>query len=66
MNTHFRLIGLTRLGIKPQSTPPETDALTTRPSDFTEMLDLYVPQSIPECLVTRRYKKLGEEDADLN
>ena len=31
MNTNFKDIGLTRLGIKPESTAPEADALTTRP-----------------------------------
>ena len=29
-NTNFTAIGLTRLGIKPQSTAPEADALTAR------------------------------------
>ena len=33
MNTNFKVIGLTRLGIKPESTAQETDALTTRPSE---------------------------------
>ena len=32
MNTNFKVIGLTRLGIKPESTAPEPDTLTTRPS----------------------------------
>ena len=27
---HFEVIGLTRFGIKPESTAPEADALTTR------------------------------------
>ena len=31
MNTNVKVIGLTRLGIKPKSTVPEADALTTRP-----------------------------------
>ena len=34
MNTNFKVIGLTRLGIKPKSTAQETDALTTRPSEL--------------------------------
>ena len=34
MNTNFQVIGLTRLGIKPESTAQETDALTTRPSEL--------------------------------
>ena len=32
MNINVKDIGLTRLGIKPKSTAPEADALTTRPS----------------------------------
>ena len=32
VNTKFKVIGLTRLGIKPESTAPEVDAPTTRPS----------------------------------
>ena len=32
--TNFKVIGLTRLGIKPKSTAPEADALTTRPSEL--------------------------------
>ena len=34
MNTNFKVIGLTRLGTKPESTALEADALTTRPSDL--------------------------------
>ena len=34
MYTNFKVIGLTRLGIKPASLAPETDALTTRPSEL--------------------------------
>ena len=33
MNTNFKVTGLTRLGMKPESTAPEADALTTRPSE---------------------------------
>ena len=32
MNTNFKVIGLTRLGIKTQSTATEADALSARPS----------------------------------
>ena len=32
MNTNFKVIGLTRLAIRTQSTASEADALTTRPS----------------------------------
>ena len=38
MNTNFKVIGLTPLGIKPKSTASEADALTTRPSELLEML----------------------------
>ena len=36
MNANFKVIGLTRLGIKPKSTAPEANALTTRPSELLE------------------------------
>ena len=38
MNTNFQVIGLTRLEIKPASTAPEADALTTGPF---ELLNIY-------------------------
>ena len=31
MNTNFKVIGLTRFGIKPKSTAPEADAVITWP-----------------------------------
>ena len=34
MNTDFKVIGLTRLGIKSESTAPKADSLTTQPSDL--------------------------------
>ena len=34
VNTYFKVIGLTQLGIKSKSTAPEADALTTRPSEL--------------------------------
>ena len=34
VNINFKVIGLTRLGIKPKSTAPEADALITRPSEL--------------------------------
>ena len=36
VNTNFKIIGLTRLGIIPEYTAPEADALTTRPSELLE------------------------------
>ena len=38
MNTSFKVIGLTRLGIKPKSTAPEADACTTRPAELLNVL----------------------------
>ena len=32
MNINFKVIGLTRLGVKPESIAPEADALSTQPS----------------------------------
>ena len=34
MNTSFKVIGLTRIRIKPKSTAPKADARTTRPSEL--------------------------------
>ena len=34
MNTNFKVTGLTRLGIKPESTAFEADSLTTRQSEL--------------------------------
>ena len=34
MNTNFKVNGVTRLGIKPKSTAPEANSLTTRPSEL--------------------------------
>ena len=34
MNTNFKVIGLTLVGIKPESTAPEADALATRLSEL--------------------------------
>ena len=38
MKSNFQVIGLTRLEIKPASTAPEADTLTTRPF---ELLNIY-------------------------
>ena len=53
MNTNFKVIGLTRLGIKPKSTAPETDALTTR---LSEQLISGLPLTISffQCSCVRR------------
>ena len=40
MNTNFKVISLTRLGIKPESVAPEADAFTTRPSELRFHLDV--------------------------
>ena len=37
MNTNFLVIGLTQLGMKPESTTPEASLLTTRPSELLMM-----------------------------
>ena len=38
MHTNFKVIGLTRLGINPESTVLEADALTTRPSELLNLV----------------------------
>ena len=41
-NASFKVIGLTRLGMKPKSTAPEADALTTRQSELLIQLFSYL------------------------
>ena len=38
MNTSFKVIGLTRLGIKPEFTVPKKDALTIQPCEVLDTL----------------------------
>ena len=38
MNTNFKVLGLTRLGIKPESTAPEADTLISRPFELCKPL----------------------------
>ena len=42
MNTNFKVIGLTRLAIKPESRAPEADALTTWPSELLSNCNMTV------------------------
>ena len=61
VNTNFKIIGLTRLGIKTQSTALEADALTTWPSElligtcynFTINVVQWPYETIPNRLVIR-------------
>ena len=48
MNTNFKVIGLTRLGIESKSTAPEADALTTQPSELFSLAKSYVNFGITE------------------
>ena len=47
MNTNFKVIGLTRFGIKPESIPPEADALTTWPSELLK--SMATDENEPQC-----------------
>ena len=38
VNTYFRLVSLTRLGIKSESAAPVADVLSTRPSELLKSL----------------------------
>ena len=49
MDTNFYVNDLTRLGIKPKSTAPEADALTTRPSELLKHSVLFV--LLPLCFM---------------
>ena len=46
MNANFKVIGSTRLGIKPEFTTPEADALTTRPSRLKETFYILSSSSV--------------------
>ena len=41
MNTNIKVIGLTRLGIKLESTTFEEDALATRPSNTVSIMKIW-------------------------
>ena len=45
----FKVIGLTRLGTKPESTASEADALTTRPSELSIRSKNYIKDFPCEC-----------------
>ena len=45
MNTSFKVIGLTRLEIKPESTAQQADALTTRPSELLKIFGGACPRT---------------------
>ena len=53
MNPNSKVIGLTRLGIKPKSTALEADAHTTRPS---ELLNTFLYKYVAEKIMTRQWK----------
>ena len=53
VNSNFKVIGLTRLGIKPNFTPPKANALTTRPSELiipTPVFKVFCMNSTLSCL----------------
>ena len=56
MTINFKVVALARLGFKPESTAPEVDALTTRPSELDLCNDYYVV-----CNILQRgfFKKLS-------
>ena len=62
MNTNFQVIGLTRLGIKPNYTAPEADALTTRPSEllnFNEVCLKFVQNALKWPLQYEYFEKFS-------
>ena len=50
MNINFKVIGLTRPGIKPKSTAPEADALTTQLSSEQLNFNKVCPKSVQNAL----------------
>ena len=57
MNTNFKVIGLTPLGIKPKSTVPEAGALTTWPSELFKLKLVYICERGFSTLVKVKTKK---------
>ena len=62
MNTNFKVIGLTRLGIKPESRAPEVDGLTIRPSELLSSVRFATARNLTRYLasmtpVRHRYKE---------
>ena len=51
VNTNFKVIGLTRLRIKPKSTVPEADALTARPSKLLNSIRKFPVWSLVQAMV---------------
>ena len=62
MNTNFKVIGLTRLGIKPKSVAPQADALTTiltlSLADFVVSILMLVDTVTPQLANELRSKKM--------
>ena len=42
MDTNFKVIGLTRLGFKPESAAPKADALTNRSSELSYQVNAQI------------------------
>ena len=63
VNTNFKVIGLSRLGIKPESTAPEADALTTRSSEQLYSHDLGLQLCILNKILSIFYESV-EQIAD--
>ena len=57
MNTNFKDIGLTRLGIKPESTAPKEDALTTRQSELSNFKQISL-------LTVKKFQESCFQDTD--
>ena len=46
VNINFKMIGLTRLGIKPMSTAPKADSLTTQPSELLFVINPFFNEKV--------------------
>ena len=66
MNTNFKVIGLTRLGIKLESVAPEADALTTRPSELLSFGSVFKTRFVIEnCSVSAVVKDTADGEESL-
>ena len=65
MNINFKVIGLTRLGIKPESTAPEADALTTRPSELYFLISTVSKKNLTVLIKKKKFLEQKQQKMKL-
>ena len=60
MNINFKVTGLTRLGIKRESTTPEEDSASTQPSELLLKKQLLFPRVLAKKRKCVRFDRFGK------